>query len=67
MVILGGMGNTIGVILAAVVLTLLPELLRGLADYRMVIYSVALILLMLTRPQGLFNFRRPSWLKRRTA
>lgn len=67
MVILGGMGNTFGVILAAVLLTLLPEVLRSLADYRMIIYSVALILLMLTRPQGLFNFRRPAWMKRRTA
>ena len=67
MVILGGMGNTIGVILAAVILTLLPEFLRALADYRMIIYSLALILLMLTRPQGLFNFRRPAWMKRRLA
>lgn len=59
MVILGGMGNTLGVILAAVLLTLLPELLRPVAEYRMVIYSFLLIVLMLVRPQGLFNFRRP--------
>lgn len=59
MVILGGMGNTLGVILAAILLTLLPELLRPIAEYRMVIYSLLLILLMLVRPQGLFNFRRP--------
>ncbi len=58
MVILGGMGNTIGVILAAILLTLLPELLRPVAEYRMVIYSFLLIVLMLSRPQGLFNFRR---------
>lgn len=59
MVILGGMGNTAGVILAAILLTLLPELLRPVAEYRMVIYSFLLIVLMLVRPQGLFNFRRP--------
>lgn len=59
MVILGGMGNTVGVILAAVLLTLLPEVLRPVAEYRMVIYSFLLIVLMLVRPQGLFNFRRP--------
>lgn len=59
MVILGGMGNTLGVILAAVLLTLLPELLRPIAEYRMVIYSFLLIVLMLVRPEGLFNFRRP--------
>lgn len=56
MVILGGMGNTLGVILAAVLLTLLPELLRPIAEYRMIIYSLLLIILMLVRPQGLFNF-----------
>lgn len=60
MVILGGMGNTLGVILAAILLTLLPELLRSVADYRMVIYSLLLVVLMLVRPQGLFNFRRRS-------
>jgi branched-chain amino acid transport system permease protein len=57
MVIMGGMGNTVGVILAAVLLTLLPEVLRPVAEYRMVIYSLLLIMLMLARPQGLFNFR----------
>jgi branched-chain amino acid transport system permease protein len=67
MVILGGMGNTGGVILAAILLTLLPEFLRRLADYRMIIYSTLLIVLMLTRPQGLFNFKRPAWMKRRPA
>jgi branched-chain amino acid transport system permease protein len=60
MVILGGMGNTIGVIIAAVLLTLLPEFLRPVAEYRMIIYSLLLILLMLTRPQGLFSFRKRS-------
>lgn len=57
MVILGGMGNTIGVILAAILLTLLPELLRPVAEYRMVLYSLLLIVLMIARPQGLFNFK----------
>ncbi len=56
MVILGGMGRTVGVILAAIILTILPELLRGVAEYRMIIYSLLIILLMLTRPQGLFTF-----------
>ena len=56
MVILGGMGRTAGVICAAVILTILPELLRGVAEYRMIIYSLLIIGLMLTRPQGLFTF-----------
>jgi len=59
MVILGGMGNTVGVILAAILLTLLPELLRPIAEYRMILYSFLLIVLMIARPQGLFNFRFP--------
>ncbi|HEX3729874.1 MAG TPA: branched-chain amino acid ABC transporter permease [Opitutaceae bacterium] len=57
MVILGGMGNTLGVILAAILLTLLPEVLRPVAEYRMVIYSLLLVGLMLARPQGLFRWR----------
>jgi branched-chain amino acid transport system permease protein len=65
MVILGGMGNTGGVILAAILLTVMPEFLRAINQYRMIIYSLLLIILMLTRPQGLFNFRNP-W-KRRPA
>jgi branched-chain amino acid transport system permease protein len=55
MVILGGMGNTAGVIAAAVVLTLLPEFLRQFASYRMIIYSLLIIGLMMARPQGLFT------------
>jgi branched-chain amino acid transport system permease protein len=58
MVIMGGMGRTAGVILAAIILTILPELLRGVAEYRMIIYSLLIIGLMLTRPQGLFTFSR---------
>jgi branched-chain amino acid transport system permease protein len=57
MVILGGMGRTAGVIAAAVLLTLMPEFLRDFAEYRMIIYSLMLIILMLARPQGLFNFK----------
>ena len=55
MVILGGMGSTYGVILAAVILTILPEALREFSEYRMIIYSLLLIILMISRPQGLFG------------
>lgn len=47
MVVLGGMGSIGGSIIAAVVLTLLPELLRSFADYRMLLYAIVLIALML--------------------
>ena len=46
-VVLGGIGNIRGSIVAAVVLTLLPELLRGLNDYRMLIYAIVLIVMMI--------------------
>ncbi len=62
MVILGGMGNTVGVILSAMLLTILPEALRAIAEYRMVIYSLTLVVIMITRPQGLFG--RGQWMKR---
>ena len=60
MVILGGMGRTAGVILAAIVLTLLPEVLRPIASYRMILYALLIIGLMLLRPQGLFHWNRRS-------
>ncbi|MDC7291550.1 branched-chain amino acid ABC transporter permease [Blautia schinkii] len=46
-VVLGGIGNIRGSMIAAVVLTLLPELLRGLNDYRMLLYAIVLIVMML--------------------
>ena len=62
------MGSISGAVLAAIVLTLLPEVLRPVKDYRMVIYSLMLILLMILRPQGLLGTRElslPGWLHRR--
>lgn len=58
MVILGGMGRTAGVIIAAVLLTIMPEMLRGFAEYRMIIYSLLIVCLMIARPQGLFTISR---------
>lgn len=55
MVIIGGMGHNIGVLISAVLLTVLPEALRPIAEYRMVIYSLALVVIMISRPQGLFG------------
>ncbi len=60
MVILGGMGRTAGVIAAAILLTLLPEVLRDFSEYRMIVYSLLIILLMLLRPAGLFTFTPKS-------
>jgi branched-chain amino acid transport system permease protein len=61
MVVLGGLGSVTGATLAAVVLTVLPEALRSALAYRMVIYALMLIVLMITRPQGLLGNREFSW------
>ena len=72
MVVLGGLGSVTGSVVAAVLLTLLPEVLRPLQeatglDFRMTLYSMTLILLMLFRPEGLLGQREvwDLWKKRR--
>jgi branched-chain amino acid transport system permease protein len=67
MIVLGGLGSISGAVIGAIVITILPELLRyvkeiypEMRDPRMVIYSIMLIVLMLTRPQGLLG-RRELW------
>ncbi|HZU99385.1 MAG TPA: branched-chain amino acid ABC transporter permease [Planctomycetota bacterium] len=57
MVVLGGMGSVSGSVVAAVILTILPEALRPVADYRMVVYALSLIVMMILRPQGIFGIR----------
>ncbi|MCL1862086.1 MAG: branched-chain amino acid ABC transporter permease [Defluviitaleaceae bacterium] len=54
-VVLGGMGSFTGAVVAAVVLTLLPELLREFGDFRMLTYSVLLVAMMIFRPKGLMG------------
>ena len=55
MVVLGGMGSMLGSILSATVLTILPEATRSFDSYRMVVYSLVLILMMIFRPGGLLG------------
>jgi branched-chain amino acid transport system permease protein len=57
MVVLGGMGSVSGAVLAAIVLTLLPEALRGFSEFRMPLYALALILMMILRPQGILGLK----------
>jgi branched-chain amino acid transport system permease protein len=69
MIVLGGMGSITGAVLGALVITFLPEVLRqlpgGVYDYRLVIYALMLIIIMITRPQGILgNYEVASWLKR---
>ncbi len=55
MVILGGMGNVVGVVVTAVGLTWLNEYLRSFEEYRMIVFSLLLIIVMILRPQGLLG------------
>ena len=58
-VVLGGMGSQIGVILAAIVMTILPELAREFSEYRMLLFGLTMVLMMRWRPQGLVPMKRP--------
>lgn len=60
MVVLGGMGSFTGAIISAIILTVLPEVLREFNEWRMVAYSVILIVMMLFRPTGLLGRREFS-------
>src|SRR5688572_29976336 len=69
MIVLGGMGSISGAVLGALVITFVPEVLRmlpgGVYNYRLVIYALMLIIIMITRPQGILgNYEVASWLKR---
>lgn len=54
-VVLGGLGSVTGSVIAAIVLTVLPEMLRQFSQYRLLVYSLALIVMMIFRPQGIFG------------
>ncbi len=57
-VVLGGMGSQLGVIVAAILITVLPEFAREFSEYRMLIFGLVMILMMVWRPQGLFPMKR---------
>ncbi len=60
-VVLGGLGSTVGVIAAALVLTILPELLRDFAEYRVLIFGILMVVMMIWKPRGLVRIRRPAF------
>jgi branched-chain amino acid transport system permease protein len=57
-VVLGGMGSTIGVVIAAFVLTVAPELLRSFSEYRVLLFGILMVLMMIWRPRGLIRISR---------
>ena len=59
-VVLGGMGSQIGVVIAAFVLIVGPELIRDLAEYRMLVFGAGMVMIMIWRPRGLIAHREPT-------
>ena len=59
-VVLGGMGSQLGVVLAAILLVVLPEMARGFAEYRMLAFGAAMVAIMVWRPRGLLGHREPT-------
>jgi len=59
-VVLGGMGSQVGVVIAAIILVLIPELIRELQEYRMLAFGGVMVLIMVWRPRGLLAFREPT-------
>ena len=61
-IVVGGVGNVVGVVVGAVVLIVVPELLREYAEYRMLLYGCALVVMILARPGGIVGRRyNPAW------
>ena len=67
MVIVGGTGNVWGVILGAVLLSVMPEVLRDLEQYRLLVYGIILVACMVFRPQGLLPERMQTFIAGREA
>ncbi len=66
-VVIGGMGSITGIVLGAVILVVLPELFREFSEYRMIVYALALVVVMIARPQGIMGIQElwelSSWRK----
>ncbi len=56
-VVIGGMGSITGIVLGATILVVLPEVFRSFADYRMIVYALALVIVMILRPQGIMGVK----------
>jgi len=59
-VVLGGMGSQLGIIFAAIIMTILPELAREFSEYRMLLFGLLMVIMMRWRPEGLVPMKRPN-------
>ncbi|WP_425642573.1 high-affinity branched-chain amino acid ABC transporter permease LivM [Marinomonas gallaica] len=64
-VVLGGMGSTLGVVIAAFVLTVAPEMLREFADYRVLMFGILMVVMMIWKPRGLVRVTRKGFATRK--
>lgn len=58
--VIGGLGSLTGSVLGAVIVTLLPEIFRSMANYRMLLYGIAVVLIILFKPSGLYGYKEFS-------
>lgn len=58
--VLGGLGSLTGSVLGTLIVQILPEIFRGLSEYRMLFYGIAVVLVILLRPNGLYGYREFS-------
>ncbi|SBS26844.1 leucine/isoleucine/valine transporter permease subunit [Marinomonas spartinae] len=63
-VVLGGMGSTVGVVIAAFCLTVLPELLREVAQYRILLFGILMVVMMIWKPRGLVRVTRRGFARK---
>lgn len=66
-VVLGGMGSTLGVVIAAFCLTVLPELLREFAEYRVLMFGILMVVMMVWKPRGIVRVTRTGFAERKGA
>ena len=59
-VVIGGLGSLTGSVLGTLVVTLIPEIFRSLAEYRMLLYGMTVVLIIILRPNGLFGYKEFS-------
>ena len=58
------MGSLTGVVLSALFLTLIPEVLREFSDYRILVFGIAMVVIMIWKPRGLVQLRRPFFVRK---
>ena len=58
--VLGGLGSLTGSVLGTIIVQILPEIFRSMSEYRMLFYGIAVVLMILLRPDGLYGYREFS-------